>query len=271
MGGTKSKEVKAAIISTTLQTSVTWMSAVTEMAEATTECEMNRKYSSMQSHEWDEVAAFIIGTLEGKKDGGSDDVEDGQLLWNLGNRRAFEFGRATKDGKAISNKKVRNLLVSGKGEIETTSCNSLKDTVQRLEHLLLIPVMQSVIEYARLNEGHPSMETDKEIAMGEAYTKAILPMVNRYSKPAADVIARNMLVNGVGLMVPDGPQAVAYAFNVVARDFGVECEFIGKRFDIDTCNNYIPLVQADSKSGAGRASVWNVFFVFMLSSFIIMR
>jgi len=273
--GSKSRDVKAAIISTTLQTSVTWMSATAEMAEAISECESNRKYPSMESHEWDEVAALIIGTLEGKRDGGSDDVEDGQLLWNLGNRRALEFGRATTDGYAISNKKVRNLLVSGKGEIETTSCNSLKDTVQRLEHLLLIPVMQSVIEYARLNDGHAAMDTTIEIAMGEAYANAILPMVDRYSKPAADVIARNMLVNGVGLMVPDGPQAVADAFNLVARDFGVECEFIGKRFDIDTCKNYIPPVQTvqtlRNKSDAMHTNVSKAFFVLILSSLIILH
>merc|ERR1719491_494835 len=267
--GSKSREVKAAIISTTLQTSVIWMYTLAEMADAISDCEAKRGYNTIESHEWDEVAALIIGSLEGRKEGGSDDVKDGQLLWNLGNIRAFEFGRANKKGFAKSNAKVLNLLFSGKGQIETTSCNNLKDTVQRLEHLLLIPVMQSVIEYARLIESRPSMGSSVEIAMGEAYANAILPMVATYSEPAADVIAKNMLVNGVGTMVPDGPQAVADAINVVIRDFGVECQFVGKRFDIDTCKNFIPNVQV-KESNTIHTNTWTACAILALSSLMIM-
>merc|ERR1740124_1435199 len=191
--GTKSKEVRAAVISTTLQTSVMWMAVISEMVDAISDCTSKPADILIESHEWDEVAALIIGSLEGRKTGGSDDIKDGQLLWNLGNRRAIEFGRENKAGYAILNKKMLNLLFSGKGQIETTSCNSLVDTVLKLEHLLLIPVMQSVIEYAMLNEGRSSMNNDKEIA-------------------------KNMLVSGVGTMVPDGSQAVADAISLVAHD-----------------------------------------------------
>jgi len=270
--GSKSREVKAAIISTTLQTSVLWMYTIAQMAEAITYCENGWGAGDlgMESHEWDEVAALTIGSLEGSKEGGSDDVKDGQLLWNLGNLRAFEFGRANKKGFAKSNQKVLNLLFSGKGQIETKSCDNFRETTQRIEHLLLIPVMQSVIEYARLNESRPSMGNNKDIAMGEAYANAILPMVQEYNKPAADVIAKNMLVNGVGTMVPDGAQAVADAINVVIRDFGVECQFVGKRFDIDTCKNFIPNVQRMKGSNTSHTNTWTACAILALSSFMIM-
>jgi len=267
--GTKSKEVRAAVISTTLQTSVMWMAVISEMVDAISDCTSKPADILIESHEWDEVAALIIGSLEGRKTGGSDDIKDGQLLWNLGNRRAIEFGRENKAGYAILNKKMLNLLFSGKGQIETTSCNSLVDTVLKLEHLLLIPVMQSVIEYAMLNEGRSSMNNDKEIAMGVAYANAILPIANSISVPAADVIAKNMLVSGVGTMVPDGSQAVADAISLVAHDIGVGCQFIGKRSGIDACKK-LPAVKLSNKSHPVHTNVWIAHIVLVLSSLIIM-
>merc|ERR1740124_1396111 len=241
--GTKSKEVRAAVISTTLQTSVMWMAVISEMVDAISDCTSKPADILIESHEWDEVAALIIGSLEGRKTGGSDDIKDGQLLWNLGNRRAIEFGRENKAGYAILNKKTLNLL--------------------------FIPVMQSVIEYAMLNEGRSSMNNDKEIAMGVAYANAILPIANSISAPAADVIAKNMLVSGVGTMVPDGSQAVADAISLVAHDIGVGCQFIGKRSDIDACKK-LPAVKLSNKSHPVHTNVWIAHIVLVLSSLIIM-
>jgi len=260
--GEKQREVRAAIISVTLQTSVMYMEVVTEMEKAISDCETSR---GIDTREWDEVAALIIGSLEGTGAGGSDDFKDGELLWNIGNKRAFEFGRANLEGYAISNERVLELLFAGKGEISKFRCDNLKNTAKKIMHYLLIPVMQSVIEYARLNEGTKSMDGDKNVAIGEAYSYAVLPMVNKYNEDAAKIIENNMLVNSIKLMVDDGPQAVADAFNMVVYDFGIECNDIGKRFNVDTCKRFVPR----NKNDAVSTSLW-VPCIMLTLSFAIM-
>jgi len=238
--GSKPREDRAAIISITIQTSVIYMEVLNEMRKAVSDCKENLP---INSSEWDEVAALIIGSLEGTETGGSDDVEDGQLLWNIGNKRAFEFGKANREGYAISNEKVLELLFAGKGELTQMSCRNLNNTAERLSNILLIPVMQSVIEYARINEGKKSMDGGATVAIGEAFSYAVLPIVKTYNTNAAEVIENNMIVKSINPMVEDGPQVVADALNMVVRDFGIECSDIGKRFNIDTCMDFVPNIQ----------------------------
>jgi len=263
--GSKPREDRAAIISITIQTSVIYMEVLNEMRKAVSDCKENLP---INSSEWDEVAALIIGSLEGTETGGSDDVEDGQLLWNIGNKRAFEFGKANREGYAISNEKVLELLFAGKGELTQMSCRNLNNTAERLSNILLIPVMQSVIEYARINEGKKSMDGGATVAIGEAFSYAVLPIVKTYNTNAAEVIENNMIVKSINPMVEDGPQVVADALNMVVRDFGIECSDIGKRFNIDTCMDFVPNIQMQNDAVCD--DVWALFLILGTSFALIM-
>ena len=47
-----------------------------------------------------------------------------------------------------------------------------------------------------------------------------------------------MVATTFGILVESGPQAVADAYLTVAESFGIECDYIGVRYEVDGCANY---------------------------------
>lgn len=227
--GNRPEDVRARIIVETIQVQVIYMFIISKLDMAVSQC------SDLL---WDEAAALIIGTLEGKDKGGSKDFRDGKLLWSLANSRGLDFQRLNDEGHAVVNASVENLLFSGKGKILAGSCANLGQTSKRISHLLLIPVIQSVVKYAISNEFLPPTSLEPGVALGEVNANVIIPIFGMYDTGSAEIIKRNMVVSTFGLLVESGPQSVADTYLKISESFGIECDYIGVRYEVDGCANY---------------------------------
>jgi hypothetical protein len=235
--GTASAEQVAEVVTKTSAYQVLYMNALAEIAEAVVACnEGNMLTGDGGAHQWDEVAAFLIGSLEGRSEGGSSDLEDGQLMWNLGNKRAFQFQTDNKRGYSLVNSVLEDLLFAGRAQANAFDCSNLEISADRIRHLMLLPVIQSTIRYAISNQFLTSSSTDGDLAEGETFALSVLPIVQRYDANAAELIKENMIVRSGVTLVADGPQQVADAFYAALDDFGYSCALVGAAPQADACS-----------------------------------
>jgi hypothetical protein len=236
--GARSVEQRSAIITETCAFHILYMIALAQLNDALNGCKENENGGEFElTHPWDEVASLVIGSLEGPGEGGSSDTEDGQVIWGLGNRRAFQFQTESKSGYAKINSLMEDLLFAGKGELDALDCSSLESTVTRIQNNMMVPLMQSTLRYAIQNHGLDPSSQSSDLALGETYALAIIPMIKALDSNAASVIEANMLVWDGTAQVGDGPQAVAEALGRAAKIAGVGCESIGRASDVDPCRN----------------------------------
>jgi Low iron-inducible periplasmic protein len=215
---------------------ILYMNALAELADAVGACKKGDMLTGEGgAHQWDEVAAFLIGSLEGSGEGGSGDLEDGQLLWNLANRRAFQFQTESKSGFALINAELEDLLFAGRAEANSFACDNLQQSMDRIQNLILLPVIQSTIRDAILVQSLTSSSSNGDLASGETFALSVLPIVSRYDKNAGKIIKQNMVVVAGQPLVRDGPQAVANAFYQALDEFGYSCALVGATPQADAC------------------------------------
>mmetsp|Transcript_15084 Transcript_15084/g.22013 ORF Transcript_15084/g.22013 Transcript_15084/m.22013 type:complete len:790 (-) Transcript_15084:522-2891(-) len=227
------------VISTILQYQVVHLYLLAEIEDAVEDCiKQDVTDNDGNLHSWDEVAALVIGSLEGAGQGGSKDFRDGQFIWSLANKMSVDFGSA-EDGFALVNSEIEDLLYAGKGMIQSYDCADFTKVVTRLRNIMLIPLIQSVIKYATKMEGLSYESNADAVAKGEAFTLCALPIIYHYDKDGAKVIEMNMLspltrsrfnpkLKGTQMTyVEEGPQAVADAFWKTMRALELPSRFVG--------------------------------------------
>ena len=234
--GNGSPEQIKQLVVTTSAYHILYLNALAEIEDAVGACKKGDMLTGDGgAHQWDEVAAFLIGSLEGGGEGGSGDLEDGQLLWNLANKRAFQFQTEAKNGYSLINVDLEDLLFAGRAEANSFDCGNLERSMDRIQHLILLPVIQSTIRYAIINQGLSSNSTNGDLAEGETMAMAVLPIIAQYDENAASTIRQNMEVQPGQPLVRDGPQAVANAFYQALDEFGYSCALVGATPQADAC------------------------------------
>mmetsp|Transcript_36472 Transcript_36472/g.78754 ORF Transcript_36472/g.78754 Transcript_36472/m.78754 type:complete len:733 (+) Transcript_36472:125-2323(+) len=217
---------------------------------------------------WDAFAALYIGSMEGSKSSNAN--EDGLMLWSVANNRARQFNTQNDQFTAKVNDEITDLLFAGQSELERNDCVNFEKTASRVLHLMLVPLIQSTIYYAIINEKLDRDSTDESLATGEALAYSLLPIVYKYDKKAGAVIKRNMVRTPGVKPVAEGPQAVANAFYKILDDIGFGCEYIGQHNGIDACeqfdgvilkaNKSVPIVLSTTTIVVGLASaIWGIF------------
>ena len=95
---------------------VTYMAILEKLYSAAYACKQGDKLSlSGGSESLDVAAAYFVGSLEGKDDGGS---FDGSLIHMLAKRMCVHFGTCTSSNRAMINERIISLLYAGQGELE---------------------------------------------------------------------------------------------------------------------------------------------------------
>ena len=272
---TASPEQKTEVVAKTCAYRILYMYVLTELADAVQACQKgNLNAGPGGAHAWDEVAAFLIGSLEGTGAGGSSDLEDGQLMWNLANKRAFQFQTLNSEGYSRINSELEDLLFAGKGEINAFDCANLKRTTGRIQHLLLLPVIQSTIRYAIINQNLAVGSTSGDLAEGEVFALAVLPIVKKYDENSAALIQENMIVRQGAPLVPGGPQAVADAFYNALDEFGYTCDLVGATSQADACKQAggIATVRPSQPTFTGSGAPWSrtVSLTFVMMGFAVL-
>ena len=236
-GSTASVAQRTRVVADTLAYQVLYMHAMVELGGALESCQDKRINSSDGGiHEWDEVAAYLIGSLEGTAGGGSVDLQDGQLVWSLANQRAFQFQTENEEGFSKINSDLEELLFAGRAQINRFDCVNLQKTAVRIQHLVLLPFIQNTLRYAITNANLQATSTSRDLAAGETAALSVLPIVQKYDAPAAGVIEQNMIIRNGVQPVAQGPQAVADAFYQALDEFGYSCSLVGATQQVDACS-----------------------------------
>jgi hypothetical protein len=230
---------RSAIIAETCAFQILYIHLIAQINDAVKKCkgvESEEDYDEYDlTHPWDEVAALLIGSLEGTEEGGSTDVQDGQLIWGLNNRRGFQFQTLNGKGYSKVNSQFEDLLFAGRGEIDAMNCDAFEKTGEKIKQMTLIPLMQSVMRYAVQNEKLTADSNLEDLALGEAYALAIIPIIQSSDPESAIILEENMIFEDGIDPVRDGSQVVADAIGSAAVSRGIRCSLLGSTYETRPC------------------------------------
>jgi len=230
--GEKSADQRSAYITKSAQYSIMSFAVLTCLQMAFDSCLDEDFERGLEM--WDRAAAYLIGSLEGHRDGGGD-TQDGQLIWNLANSMCTHFGTCNSNGVSIINADIEDLLYAGKGELNSGDCVNFKRSKHRMEHTMFVPIMQGVLRYAIKNEIHSDTSLKADLAIGEALAISLLPIVAHYDEEAAQRIQDSMVWQHGVKPSRRGAAYVGDALFQVMDDFGLKCEYVGSFGKVDVC------------------------------------
>mmetsp|Transcript_4087 Transcript_4087/g.9480 ORF Transcript_4087/g.9480 Transcript_4087/m.9480 type:complete len:740 (-) Transcript_4087:3220-5439(-) len=236
--GLKSIQQRSAVATESSAFLVVYLHMIAQINDAVKQCKNEKSDGEYDlTHPWDEVAALVIGSLEGTQEGGATDGRDGQLIWGLNTRRGFQFQTLNDQGYSRTNSDLIDALWAGRGEIDALDCDRLESTAENIKRLTLIPLLQSIVRYAVLNEGLEASSTKEDLALGETYALAVLPIIDAVDENSGEVIRENMIHNDKLKPVSAGAQKVADAVGAAAVALGIKCSHLGSTSQADPCRN----------------------------------
>lgn len=229
-----------------MQYLVLYMSILQFMYEALVDCNSGDALKIVTaSQSWDRAAAILIGSVEGTNDGGTG---DGQSFYALEKSSCVHSGTCGNSNASDVNVQIISLLYTGHGEVQAGSCNALKRTVDKIEPLLLVPLLQSVLFYALENEKLPAGSPDGKLANGYIFSLSVLPLVDDSNRASGGIIETNLGFQLDSKPVPDGAIAVFNAFATIYATVGVDCKMIGDVNGVSACNG-----SSETNSGGGNS------------------
>lgn len=238
-GSSASVAQRSAVITETSAFMILYLHLMAQINDAVNQCKgMDSEGEYDLTHPWDEVAALLIGSLEGTTEGGSSDVEDGQLLWSLASRRAFQFQSLNNEGYAKVNSRLEDLLYAGRGEIDAKECASFEKTAEQIKLVAMVPIMQSILRYAIQNEQASGTSDNADLALGEIYALALIPIMEVTDPSASAIVQENMIYQSGIQPTRDGAQPVADAIGNFAVSSGLRCSLLGYTPQARPCRHH---------------------------------
>ena len=230
----KSVEQRSAVITEGSAFLVMYLHLVAEINHAVKVCrDEGEDTEYKQMHPWDMVAAFTIGSLEGPEEGGSTHTEDGQMAWGLATRRGYQFQTSNRRGYADVNSDLEDLLFAGKGEIDALQCDVFEKTAEDINKKIMVPLLQSVLKYAISGVNLPADSSSADVALGEVFALAVIPIVKLYDEAAAEILEENMITHSGIKPVRGGAQQVADAVGSAASTMGISPKELGSTPEAD--------------------------------------
>merc|ERR1712157_134694 len=133
----------------------------------------------------------------------------------------------------MGNSALEDLLFAGKGEIDAFQCDMLEKSAENIKIKSLIPLLQSVLKYAILNEKHTANSDSADLALGEIFASAVIPILQLYDPPSAQILEENMLVHLGIKPIRGGVQEVANAVGTAANVMGINPRELGSTPEAD--------------------------------------
>ena len=205
----------------------------------------------------DEAVAFYTGSLEG-----TDGTGDGNLIYNLADKRAGNYKTAGLNGDEITGTAKVNYDIfmqfdKFRAGITGDSCPDVIAAKERIVQLMFVPMIQGTLRYA-YKRSSESGAGEKEEAEGAVFAAGVLPMVHACNANDALTIYTEMKVGSGG--DTDFP-AVKKAFEKNYKCLGVTGEDIGGLFDTVTDDYYPgagPLVNKSVGAGLVVGTIFGV-------------
>jgi hypothetical protein len=155
-----------------------WVSLELEDALASCQDYCDEKECSMDAvRSWDKAVAYMAGSLEGP-----DGLGQGVFLYGLADKQCVNFKTCgdladANEGTAHTNIELIRQFEAGVRHLLTGKCSAARDNKKRIEQLMAVPLIQSTLRYAYINEFEVDAG-DQEDAQGATFAAAILPLIH---------------------------------------------------------------------------------------------
>ena len=208
-------------VTTAIKSFISYMSALEALNLGVSSCDTN---NPLAQNAWDGGTALLIGSIEGKGDVPSNDVNrtsDGRMFVSISNEVCNYFDTCNQNGISLVTENLLALLVQGQGYIKDSSCSMAKDILESIGQLCLVSLIQNTIYF--------SEQSWNEDYIGAGYIAgmAVLPWVHNIDSEAAMVIRKVMRMRFRPFSVTEsGGSKVLDAFKNFLSVSAIECEQI---------------------------------------------
>jgi hypothetical protein len=200
-----------------------------------------------QVRAWDEAVAFYTGSLEGPDGEGS-----GKLMHALADKRCKQFKTCgaianTIEGSSHANQEIFRFFTLGSRMIAQAKCTEARGYKVRIENMMTVPLIQSVLFYASVKKEDVDEKAEAE---GATFAAAILPIIHDCDDEVAAVVYENMKTQKQGTSFAD----VKKAFESVYECMGVRGSDVGGLWD-NVQGAYYPGAEPLSNSRGASSSL----------------
>merc|ERR1712176_942997 len=211
---------------------IIWMYVIRELEDALDDCQEACTIENCNDdpvHAWDEAAAFYTGSLEGTDGSGS-----GKLAYALADKRCGNFKTCgdmadeTGGTSKVNLEIVKNLNI-GQAKLTKGECASARTEADRIQQLMLIPLIQGTLRYAWKTDNEAYSE--KAEAEGVIFYAGIAPMIHKCDPEAAKTIGDMMQAGQAGTAQYG---VVLEAFESPYECLGIDRPSVGGYFDAAT-------------------------------------
>jgi len=232
---------------------VIWMYVIRELEDALDDC---REACTIENcnddpvHAWDEAVAFYTGSLEGTDGSGS-----GKLAYALADKRCVNFKTCGDVGDETNGTSKVNIDIFryfniGQAKLAKGECSSAREEKDKIEKLMLIPLIQGTLRYAYKTDNDPYSE--KAEAEGVVFALGIVPVIHDCDPAAASVITENMKAGQFGTArFPD----VKAAFESTYDCLGIDGAMVGGLYDAATGSYFEGAKPFDNASSGASVSM----------------
>jgi hypothetical protein len=240
-------EDRSKVISFSMRYMVTYMAILEKLYTSLDLCRDSQNSDAQDS--LDAAAAYFVGLSEGAKDGGT---YDGSLLFMLANRLCAHFGTCSTSSNAEVNENIISLFYAAQGEIDVGACDSLANTVERIENILTVPLIQGTLFIALENDLFKSKVVEAEDLLPEGYVlaKSILPLIHDVDSSAASDIADVMIKGFPRTQYSHEAANHAKVFRAIQvaipKMTGLDCSMIGTIAGVSFCSGPVSATNAGS-------------------------
>mmetsp|Transcript_1533 Transcript_1533/g.2332 ORF Transcript_1533/g.2332 Transcript_1533/m.2332 type:complete len:556 (+) Transcript_1533:79-1746(+) len=214
-----------------------WMTVIGKMEAAVGlcnpyNCEIPNDCNPESVHAWDEAVALYTGSLE-------DEDDPGILLYAEAETRCKEFNtcKRGREKKSI-NEEIFDLFRMAQKDITNSKCNTLIAIKNRIVQLMTVPLIQSTLRYAYINNYQTMNDVDRAKAQSEGatYAASVVPMLHFCEKDNVQSQRDAQLIYELMTVGPSETKftEVKKAFERHYGCLGLSCEDIGGIYDQKT-------------------------------------
>jgi hypothetical protein len=216
------------LITGTMKYTVMFLSSVSSLQFALDQCD-NQNLESAQSY-WDDGVAFYVGSMEGPDEAG--DVFGGEFMFTTSKELCDEFSNCANHGDSAVNAVIMAGFADGIVALNSASCDEARGVLNdSILPTMTIPLIQGTIKYASFNQELSVGTQDASLAIGDAFARAVIPMVDQVRPASAQTIQSQMEFQLTSQPVAGGFSQVADAFRQALTSMATDCSALGEFID----------------------------------------
>jgi hypothetical protein len=245
------------LVTDTLKYVVSFLSTASALQFSIQECYDSRTDSALQF--WDTGAMMFIGSMEGELPNGNE--LGGEFLYTTAKELCAEFSTCVDSLQgngdvpaAAANEVIMAGLNGAINSLNSGSCDVAKGILEsQILPTMAIPLLQGTLKYASFNAGLLAGTADASLAIGYAFSRAVLPLVDQALPASAETIKNQMEFQLTSKPVSGGFGGVADALRQAFSFLATSCADIGvfedEPVDGDICDGSSQPQPTTSDSG----------------------